>query len=72
MQTRQAGFEQTGEIVLRDLVKEALRTHISSFRTIDGEAAAEGWVGAFRCRARGVYASLSGMTARPAEARSWL
>jgi pilus assembly protein CpaF len=34
MQTRQAGLEQTGAIVLRDLVKEALRTHMSSYRTM--------------------------------------
>lgn len=34
MQTRQAGLEGTGEIRLRELVKEALRTRMSSFRTM--------------------------------------
>ncbi|MBZ5737524.1 CpaF family protein [Nocardioides mangrovi] len=33
LQTRQSGLEGTGEIVLRDLVKESLRTHMSSFHT---------------------------------------
>jgi pilus assembly protein CpaF len=32
MQTRQSGLEGTGEITLRDLVKESLRTHMSSCR----------------------------------------
>ena len=39
MQTRQAGLEQTGEIVLRDLVKEALRMRPS--RILVGEVRAD-------------------------------
>lgn len=42
LQTRQSGLEGTGEIRLRDLVKESLRTHMSSCRTMkasDGSAA---------------------------------
>jgi pilus assembly protein CpaF len=35
LQTRKAGLEGTGEIRLRDLVKEALRTHMSSCRTME-------------------------------------
>jgi pilus assembly protein CpaF len=35
LQTRQSGLEGTGEIRLRDLVKESLRTHMSSCRTMN-------------------------------------
>jgi hypothetical protein len=34
MQTRQSGLEGTGEVRLRDLVKESLRTQMSSCRTM--------------------------------------
>ncbi len=40
LQTRQSGLEGTGEIRLRDLVKESLRTHMSSCRTMDPGLAA--------------------------------
>ncbi|MGN6129029.1 MAG: ATPase, T2SS/T4P/T4SS family, partial [Nocardioidaceae bacterium] len=43
MQTRQQGLEGTGEIKLRDLVKESLRTHMSSCRTIKDVAKESAW-----------------------------
>jgi len=49
LQTRQAGLEGTGEIRLRELVKEALRTQMSSFRTMMvrplGEEVGRGGIG---------------------------
>lgn len=49
LQTRQVGLEGTGEVRLRDLVKESLRTHVSSCRTKKRAIRTTSWGRASNC-----------------------